>query len=127
VTEKFDAKRAAASISRLMQMAETAISKPGAGIVTQRLIDCCSTEFGKLMPAQRVEVLSEIDKHYDRNLLRDGNGSVIGYAYSRKIFVSLVPSQMRSEMLTVSNRSATPAVLTTNGTPKAKRGPKTKK
>jgi hypothetical protein len=85
---KFDVKVQAHSLSKLMAMAEACITKAGGGVHTERLIDYASGEFGRLTIKQCLEVLAEIDKDYEKKLLKDGYGEIIGYAHSKKIFVT---------------------------------------
>lgn len=93
MANKFDHKSLARSITKLLDAAQSNIERPGASIATQRLIDYSSGEFGKLTSKQAVKVLGAIDKKFKKNLLRDGDGSIIGYVYSGKIFVSLKDNQ----------------------------------
>ncbi|HEY9685073.1 MAG TPA: hypothetical protein V6C86_26090 [Oculatellaceae cyanobacterium] len=88
---KFDVKTQARSMAKLLEMADTNISKPGGAIAAERLIDYTSSELGKLTVAQRLQVLAALDSDYEKNLLRDGHGAVIGYVYSKKVFVNLRP------------------------------------
>ena len=96
MTSPFDYKALATSIGKMLATANSTVDSPGASIVTQRLIDYSSGEFGKLTPRQVTEVLAVMDKKYESNLLRDGNGNVIGYVYSGKIFVSLKDNQQKA-------------------------------
>ena len=93
--ENFDVKSLARSIAKLMEMADLSISKPGAGIATERLIDYCSDEFQRVTMEQSLRVLAEIDKDYEKKLLKDGHGEIIGYVYSRKIFISMRHTETR--------------------------------
>lgn len=89
MTGKFDAKVYARSLSRLMEMADVCVTKPGGAIHTQRLLDYAAAEFERMTKAQCLAVLAAIDHNFENKLLKDGNDAVIGYAYSRKVFVSL--------------------------------------
>jgi hypothetical protein len=89
MTAKFDVKTQARSLSKLMEMADTNLSKAGGAIAAERLVDYVADEFVRLTVAQRLQVLAAIDSDYEKNLLRDGHGTVIGYVYSKKVFVTL--------------------------------------
>jgi len=97
MTAKFDTKSHARSLSRLLEMAEISITKAGGAIHTERLVDYVSGEFGRLTAEQCLAVLAEIDKDYQKNLLKDGYGGTIGYAHSKKIFVSLRRDQSNGD------------------------------
>src|SRR5277367_4572507 len=86
---KFDVKAQAHSLSKLLAMAEACMSKAGGGIHAERLIDYTSNEFTRLTMVQCLAVLAVIDKDYEKKILKDGYGELIGYAYSKKIFVTL--------------------------------------
>jgi hypothetical protein len=92
---KFDVKVQAHSISTLMAMAEVCMTKVGGGVHTERLIDYASDEFGRLTLKQCFAVLAEIDKGYEKKLLWDGHGDIIGYAHSKKVFVTLRRNQQQ--------------------------------
>jgi hypothetical protein len=98
MAKKFDHRSLAQSIGKLLAAAETNIERPGASIATQRLIDYSSGEFGKLTPKQSLKVLGALDKKFKKNLLKDGDGKVIGYVYSGRIFVSLKDSQQEEKV-----------------------------
>src|SRR5271168_29105 len=89
MTAKFDVKVLAHSLAKLMAMADICITKQGGAIHAERLLDYTSGEFGRLTTSQCMEVLAEIDKDYQKKLLRDGFGEIIGYAHSKKLFVTL--------------------------------------
>jgi hypothetical protein len=89
MTEKFNVKAQAQSLAKLMEMADFSITKPGGAIATERLIDYATSEFARLSMAQCLEVLAVIDKDFAKKLLKDGSGAIIGYVYSKKIFVSM--------------------------------------
>lgn len=89
MSEKFDVKVYARSLSKMMAMADVAITKPGGAIHTQRLIDYVSNEFQRMSTEQTLAVLEAIDSNYVHKLFKDGNGATIGYAYSKKIFVGM--------------------------------------
>ncbi len=91
--KNFDHEGLARSITKMLDAAQSNIELPGASIATQRLIDYSSGEFGKLTPKQSIKVLQVIDKKFKKNLLKDGQGEIIGYVYSGKIFVSLKDNQ----------------------------------
>ena len=93
---EFDHQALAKSIGKMLATANATVEKAGASIVTQRLIDYSSGEFGKLTQEQMLEVLKSINPKYEANLLKDGNGRIIGYVYSGKIFVSLKDSQQKA-------------------------------
>lgn len=96
MNEEFDHRALAKSITKMLATANTTVEKAGASIVTQRLIDYSSGEFGKLTQEQMIEVLKSINPKYEANLLKDGNGNIIGYSYSSKIFVSLKDNQQKA-------------------------------
>ncbi len=89
MSNKFSVKQQANSLSKLMAMASLCMKEPGGAIHTERLIDYTSGEFARLTMEQCLEVLSHIDKGYQKKLFRDGYGVIIGYAYSKRIFVTL--------------------------------------
>lgn len=93
---EFDHQALAKSITKMLATANATVEKAGASIVTQRLIDYSSGEFGKLTPEQLLEVLKAMNPKYEANLLKDGDGKVIGYIYSGKIFVSLKDNQQKA-------------------------------
>lgn len=89
MTTKFDAKTYARSLSRILGAAAMSMNRAGGSIHTQRLIDYVSNEFQNITEEQALLVLKAMDARYRHKLLRDANGSIIGYAYSRKIFVTM--------------------------------------
>lgn len=89
MTTKFDAKTYARSLSRILGAAELSMDKAGGSIHTQRLIDYVSNEFLSITEEQALVVLKAMDVRFDRKLLKDAHGEIIGYAYSRKIFVAM--------------------------------------
>ncbi len=89
MSNKFSVKQQARSLSKLLAMASLCMNKPGGAIHTERLIDYTSNEFARLTMEQCLDVLSEIDKDYETKLFRDGYGGIIGYAYSKRVFVTL--------------------------------------
>jgi len=97
MTAKFDVKTCARSLSKLMATADVTITKPGGALHTQRLIDYCSNEFQRMSEEQCTAVLQSIDKNYQTKVLSDGNGGILGYLYSRKVFVLLRKDQQHSQ------------------------------
>lgn len=97
MTTKFDAKQQAHSISKLLTMSEACMLKPGGGIHAERLIDYASSEFERLTAPQRSQVLAAIDKDCEKKLLKDGEGAIIGYVHSKRIFVMLRQQQSEGE------------------------------
>lgn len=89
MNEKFDAKIYARSLSRILNAATMSMSKAGGSLHSQRLIDYVSNEFQKITEEQALSVLKAMDARFQRKLLKDANGTLIGYAYSRKIFVMM--------------------------------------
>jgi hypothetical protein len=96
MTAKFDVKVQAHSLAKLMAMAEACLTKAGGAIHAERLLDYTSGEFGRLTIQQVLEVLAVIDKDYEKKLLKDGFGTIIGYAHSKKLFVTLRRDQQSS-------------------------------
>lgn len=96
MSAEFNHEAVAKSITKMLATANATVEKAGASIVTQRLIDYSSGEFGKLTQEQMLEVLKAINPKYEANLLKDGNGNIIGYSYSNKIFVSLKDNQQKA-------------------------------
>ncbi len=94
---KFNVKIQANSLSKMMDMANRCMTKPGGAIHTERLIDYASEEFGRLTIEQCLAVLAEIDADYEKKLFKDGYGVIIGYAYSRNVFVTLRREQSSTE------------------------------
>lgn len=89
MSAKFDVKAVARSLSKLMAMADECITQPGGAIHTQRLTDYCSDELERLTAKQALAVLEAIDDRYENKLYRDGQGEIIGFAYSKRIFVGM--------------------------------------
>jgi len=94
---KFDVKTQANSLAKLIAMAEACITKPGGGIHAERLLDYASGEFGRLTIQQCQDVLAAIDKDYEKKLLRDGHGAIIGYVCSKRLFVVLRRDQQEGQ------------------------------
>mgnify|MGYP007031181607 CR=1 FL=1 len=89
MTNRFDPKVQARSMSRLLEMADECMTRPGGSIHSERLIDYTSGELAKLPIEQCLQVLGEMDKNYQKNILTDGNGGIIGFVFSKRIFVTL--------------------------------------
>lgn len=89
MTNKFDAKAQARLVSKLLRMSDEASTRSGGAILAQRLADYTSDELRGLTEEQLLSVLSIVDDNAAKNLLRDGNGEIHGFAYSRAVYVPL--------------------------------------
>lgn len=97
MTAKFDVKSSARSLSKMMAMADECVSQPGGAIHTQRLTDYCSHEYQRMSEKQILAVLEAIDARYENKLYENGHGEIIGFAYSKRIFVGLRREQNDDE------------------------------
>jgi hypothetical protein len=87
--ENLDFGALAHTLSKLMALAEASIECPGGAIATERLIDYCSDELGRLSSEQQLQVLEGISSESDKKLLKDENGKIVGFMYSKKIFIGM--------------------------------------
>ena len=98
--ENLDFGALANTLNKLMALAEASIECPGGAIATERLIDYCSDELRRLSSEQQLQVLEGISSESDKKLLKDENGAIVGFMYSKKIFIgmrdveSLSPNQV---------------------------------
>jgi hypothetical protein len=87
--ENLDFGALAHTLSKLMALAEASIEFPGGAIATERLIDYCSDELRRLSSDQQLLVLEGITSESDKRLLKDENGAIVGFMYSKKIFIGM--------------------------------------
>lgn len=87
--EDLDFGALAHTLNKLMALADASIEYPGGAIATERLIDYCSDELRRLSTEQQLQVLEGISSESGKKLLKDENGMIVGFMYSKKIFIGM--------------------------------------